>query len=430
METSTASSRQIRNLNALLELSKAMAKEIRLEELLPVIMERTTEVLEADRSTLFLYDEERDELWSLIAQGLGDVHKKIRIPADVGLAGHVARSRETLNIADAYEDERFNRDVDHETGYRTRSMLSRPIENGEGGLVGIIQVLNKQGGTPFSEEDESLLAALTAHAAVALERARLVESYVEQQRLQETLQLAHNIQMGLLPKQFPPFPERKEFDIYASMVPAKEVGGDFYDFFMLDEHRLGIAIGDVSGKGVPAAIFMAVTRTLLKATAMRGLPPDECIEHVNRMLARENEAEMFVTIFYGILDPRTGLLQYCNAGHNDPCILRPSGEVGFLPRTNGLPVCVLDDYSYDARHVTMRRGDSLVLYTDGVTEAQNERGTMFGTPLLRAGLQLVAGAQPEGVIGHLVDEVSRFQGTAAQWDDVTVLAVKYHGPTA
>src|SRR6185503_16950426 len=225
--------REIRNLNAILEVSKAMSSEIQLDNLLQVIVQKTVEIMEADLASLFLYDEGRNELWSKIAHKLGQL-QEIRFSVGVGIAGDVAKTRQTANIADAYTDPRFNPDFDKQTGYRTRSLLCLPMTSSKGKLVGVIQVLNKKNRGVFDERDESLLAALGAHAAVALERAQLTEVYVEKQRMDEALKLAREIQMGMLPKRFPPFPHRSEIDLYAAIEPAREVGGDFYDFMLID----------------------------------------------------------------------------------------------------------------------------------------------------------------------------------------------------
>jgi len=275
--------REVRDLKALLDVSKAITSEAHLDNLLQVIMEKTTEVIDADRGTLFLYDESSNELWSKIAQKLGKI-KEIRFPVGVGVAGEVAKSRMGINIKDAYNDPRFNPDFDMKTGYHTRSILCLPMISINGDLVGVIQVLNKKGGGAFDKRDESLLEALGAHASVALERARLTEAYVDKQRIEEALKLARDIQMSILPQRFPAFPGRDEFEIFAAIEPAKEVGGDFYDFFFVDRDNLCFCIGDVSGKGIPASLFMAVTKTLIKAKTSRGMYPDEILSDVNQEL--------------------------------------------------------------------------------------------------------------------------------------------------
>ena len=295
--TLSDSQRQSRNLNALLRVSKALATEIILDDLLQVIVQEAAEVLDADRATLFLYDESRDELWSKTTQRLEI--KEIRVPLGVGIAGTVAKTRKLINIPDTYADARFNPDFDKATGYRTRSILCMPLIGNGDRLIGVIQVLNKKDQEAFNEADESLLDGLSAHITVALERARLIEAYIEKERMEEALKLAHDIQMSMLPKIFPPFPERREFDIFATIAPAKEVGGDLYDFFFIDDDHLCFAIGDVSGKGVPASLFMAVTKTLFKATAGNGGTPGEILARLNTEICRDNESCMFVTLFCG-----------------------------------------------------------------------------------------------------------------------------------
>src|SRR5215204_3870081 len=317
------SQRQARNLNALLRVSKALATEIRLDDLLQVIVQEAAEVLDADRASLFLYDESRNELWSKTTQRLEI--KEIRVPLGIGIAGTVAKTRTPINSPDTYADARFYPKFDKETGYRTRSILCMPLIGNGDTLIGVIQVLNKKDQQVFNESDESLLGGLSAHITVALERARLIEAYVEKERMEEALKLAHDIQMSMLPKIFPPFPERHEFDIFASIAPAKEVGGDFYDFFFINDDHLCFAVGDVSGKGVPAALFMAVTKTLFRATAGNGGTPGEILARLNTDISHDNESCMFVTFFCAILNVRTGHVDYSNGGHNLPYYLRRDG---------------------------------------------------------------------------------------------------------
>jgi len=426
MSTTPASidtTRQLRNLYTLLEVSKVMAKEVRLDNLLQVIMEKTTEIMGADRSSLFLYDESSNELWSKIAQGLE--LKEIRFPVGVGIAGDVAKTRKVANIPDAHQDPRFNPDFDKQTNYRTRSVLCRPLLNTEGKLVGVIQSLNKKNGEVFDEEDESLLEALAAHAAVALERARLTEAYVEKQRMEEALKLAHEIQMSILPKIFPPFPQRSEFDLYATIEPAREVGGDFYDFFLTEDDHLCFTIGDVSGKGVPASLFMAVTITLLRVIATRARRPAAVLAELNNELYRDNETGMFVTIFYGVLNIRTGTMEYSNGGHNPPYLLSPPGTVVPLDNPGGMALGVRANALYRAQQIQLRPGESLFLYTDGLTEAMDRAANLFSETRLQACLQEITRAAPPELIRGAVSAVKHFATGAEQSDDMTALAIQY-----
>jgi len=424
--TLSDSQRQSRNLNALLGVSKALASEIRLDDLLQVIVEKSAEVLDADRATLFLCDESRNELWSKTTQRLEI--KEIRVPVGVGIAGTVANTRTPINIPDTYADARFNPDFDKATGYRTRSILCMPLIGNGDRLIGVIQVLNKKDQEAFNEADESLLDGLSAHITVALERARLIEAYIEKERMEEALKLAHDIQMSMLPKIFPPFPERREFDIFATIAPAKEVGGDLYDFFFIDDDHLCFAIGDVSGKGVPASLFMAVTKTLFRATARTCSTPGEILARLNIEICRDNESCMFVTLFCGILNIRTGQVDYSNGGHNLPYYLHQDG-VSPLENLGGRALGLVKQSPYASGRMVLGPGEALLLYTDGVTEAMDSSETLYSAQRLERFLASNRGSSPRQMIGDLLSDVRQFAGGAPQSDDITVLALLYFGTT-
>jgi sigma-B regulation protein RsbU (phosphoserine phosphatase) len=239
------------------------------------------------------------------------------------------------------------------------------------------------------------------------------------------LDVASRIQKSMVPRKFPPFPERDEFEILATMTPAKEVGGDFYDFFLIDEEQLGFVIGDVSGKGVPAALYMAVCRTLIKSTALRGLPPQVCLEQINGMLAAEGVSNMFVTVFYGILNTRSGEVAYCNGGHNPPYILRRDGRVEATEMTGGLVLGVFGKATYQAKQITLGAGDGLFLYTDGITEAMDSENNEFTESRLEDCLRRRSSLTLAETISGVVDEVKKFVDGAPQNDDMTILALKY-----
>jgi phosphoserine phosphatase RsbU/P len=241
------------------------------------------------------------------------------------------------------------------------------------------------------------------------------------------LNTAARIQQSILPQTFPPFPDRTEFDICARMVPAKEVGGDFYDFFFLDNDRLAFVIGDVSGKGVPAAIFMAVSRTLLKAVAMQVVNPAETLRRINTMLIPEGNGRMFVTIFYGILNTRTGEVQFSYGAQPPPYIKRADGTIERVQQEGGFLLGMVEDMEYDVHKVVLRPGDSILLYTDGVTEAMNPEGQMFQEAGLEGSLHRVNGAMLKDVLGSINEDLVRFSAGAPQMDDITMLALRYKG---
>ena len=243
--------------------------------------------------------------------------------------------------------------------------------------------------------------------------------------LKGDLAVAREIQQAILPltSQVKPFVQDK-LDIAASMTPAKDVGGDFYDFFRIDDTHIGLIIADVSGKGIPAAIFMAVSRTLIRATGIRGVSPSECICYSNKLLAQESVNSMFVTVFYAILDITTGTMTYCNAGHNPPYLLKANGEVTALPMTGDAMVGAIDDLDYHEATVTLEKSDALVMFTDGVTEAVNTTYEEFGEKRLTATLGQLAKANCQQIIDSVKADVAAFVGEAEQSDDITLLTVK------
>jgi len=244
--------------------------------------------------------------------------------------------------------------------------------------------------------------------------------------IQYDLDTARNIQMAILPKQFPPFPERSEFEIFASMEPAKEVGGDMFDFFLLDDDRLGFVIGDVSGKGVPAAIFMAVSRTLIRATALKGVSPDECLTYVNSLLCRESIASMFVTVFYGIFDFKTGELNYSNGGHNPPYILSSTGELHKVELTGGLPLGVVEGFLFKNNVIQLKPGDIIFTFTDGVTEAMDPDSELYSEEKLERFLKEKYLLSTTALVQETFVDVHNYAKGALQSDDITVMAVKFN----
>lgn len=249
--------------------------------------------------------------------------------------------------------------------------------------------------------------------------------------LQRDLRTAAEIQQSFLPRQVP-FPGRRDFALHAAMIPARAVGGDFYDYFPVAERtggpaRLGVVVGDVAGKGVPAALFMAMSRTLMRAAAEDGAPPGDCLRQVNRHLLRESSTALFVTLFYGVLDLGSGALAYSVGGHNPPFLLRAGAEVELL-EGRGLPVGSLEDAFYETVQARLHPGDGLLLYTDGVTEAMDAGHNQFTEERLREALRAAGEAGPEGLVAAVLDGVRRFTGEAPPSDDLTVLALRYRGP--
>ena len=243
--------------------------------------------------------------------------------------------------------------------------------------------------------------------------------------LKSDLAVASEIQHAILPRVFPPFPEDADkLDIAASMTPAKDIGGDFYDFFRIDDDRIGFVMADVSGKGIPAAIFMAVSRTLIRATGIRGVSPANCLTYVNRLLAQDSVDCMFVTVFYGIYNVKTGEVSYSNGGHNPPYVLKNDGTVEALPMAQDPMVGAIDDIEFHEAQLQLGIGDALVLFTDGVTEAMNSANEEFGESRLEETLEEVTLHSCQQIIEAIKADVATFVDGAEQSDDITVMALK------
>ncbi|MCZ7555110.1 MAG: SpoIIE family protein phosphatase [Bacteroidia bacterium] len=257
-----------------------------------------------------------------------------------------------------------------------------------------------------------------------LREARLAREQLT--KLHRELEVAHHIQQAIIPRKFPAFPDRQEFDIYAEMRPAQHVGGDFYDFFLCGENQLGVAIGDVSGKGVPAALLMTASRALLKSLALRGLPPGECLSLLNAHLCSENISSMFVSLFYGVLDFSTGRFQYATAGHQLPFRI---GRHSFsrMERTHGMVIGVFAAGEYETGEVTLESGDHLFLYTDGIDEAFNTGEEEYSDERLERLLRQPDHGGVQQLVKTVMEDVVLHANGRAQSDDMTILALEYRG---
>lgn len=255
----------------------------------------------------------------------------------------------------------------------------------------------------------------------------LKETTAIKERIESELKIAHTIQMSFLPKRFPPFPEKQEFDLYATLIPAKEVGGDLYDFFLLDDRHLFFSIGDVSGKGVPAALFMAVTKTLMKGIASENIIPSDILVRTNQELCVENDTMMFCTVFCGILNFATGELAYANAGHNPPLIISKDRKPEWLAAAPQVMLGVLEDAGYKTQLATLKPGSSLILYTDGVTEAMDHQENLYSNDRLIRTLEMECGDSAREIVENIIQSVREFVGPVAQSDDITVLALTFKG---
>ena len=271
-------------------------------------------------------------------------------------------------------------------------------------------------------------AKQSARTALYIEQIQRVTA--EKERIGAELDMASRIQGSQLPNLFPPFPDRKEFSLYASMDPAKEVGGDFYDFFMIDEDHMGFVIADVSGKGVPAALLMMVSRVLIKSGLQNGKSPAEALASVNNQLCESNDEEFFVTVWLAVLELSTGNGIAANAGHEHPVLRRAGGKYELQVYRHSLAVGVMKDVPFRQHEFHLNPGDSFFVYTDGVPEATDRNSELYGTGRMLEALNRDADAEPEEVLANLTADINRFVDGAEQFDDITMLGFRYRGPVA
>ena len=256
---------------------------------------------------------------------------------------------------------------------------------------------------------------------------RLTKMTAENKRIGTELAIARGIQAAVLPDDFPPFAGRKTFDIYASMAPAKEVGGDFYDFFLIDDDHIGLVIADVAGKGVPAALFMMISKLLIKLRAYSGGDLGDMLADVNNTLCERNKMELFVTVWFAVIELSTGEGRAVNAGHEYPAVRRAGGEYELLKSKHSVPLAAMEGMHYKEHTFRMCPGDSFVVYTDGVTEATDADDTLFGETRLTAALNEAPEASPEEAVAAVRRSIDAFVGDAEQFDDITMLAFRYIG---
>ncbi|THF76863.1 PP2C family protein-serine/threonine phosphatase [Cohnella fermenti] len=422
-------SRQERRTTRLFEIGLRLNSTIKRKELLEIIMETASRELQAEGSSVILVDQKTGELYFEVATGdKTDEVKEVRLKPGEGIAGWVAGSGQSVLIADAANDPRWSNRVAVRTKIPTRNMLCVPVVSGDKTL-GVLQVINRKGSRPFDKRDLRLLELISSPAAIALENMLLYEALVKsmeelrvttaaKERMESEMKIARDIQMSFLPGQFC---RSGRAELHARLIPAREVGGDFFHFMELEEGKLLLCLGDVSDKGMPAALFMSGLMIWIRAKAKAAPSPADILMEINREVSTE-DSTMFATIFLAILDTRTGELSYCDGGHCTPLVVSEGG-VRELDTAKGLPIGIFGDEEYEARQATLAPGESLVLYTDGITEAENSRGEWFSMNRLREALAASSDRAPEAVAQAMLEAASGFAGGHPQSDDIAIMVV-------
>ncbi len=417
--------KKAQNLSTLIEVSAIVNSTLDLDEVVRLVMEKAQEVMNAEASSVLLLNPQTGRLE--VQSALGEVGEKVRetlsLEIGQGIAGWIAQTGQPLNVPDVSKDPRFYDQVDRATGFRTRSILGAPLVV-RGRVIGVAEVINRRDGRPFDDDDIELFTAFCRQVALAIENARMHREMLERQRLEQQLEAAKVIQESFLPKEMPSCPMHR-FEVAAHYEPARAIGGDFYDFIALDGDRLGVVVGDVSGKGIPAALFMARLISDLHTYAKADIPPHETLSRLNAQLTKRSQRGMFVTLIYAILDAGRGRLTYANAGHVPPLLIAgATGQVQRLQQSRGIPLGIRGDASYAPASVQLDHSDHVLIYTDGLTEAKNPQRQLFSLEQLIREVRR-PWRTPSELVHHVVDRVRTFIGEAPPADDVTLVAVKW-----
>ena len=409
-----------RELNAMLTVARTMTSRIGSEQLLERIVNVLVTTIDAERGTLYLVDAERGEVYShVLMEDTGRVGE-IRLKLGEGVAGYVAQTGKIVNRERAQDDPNFITDYDNKTGYQTRSLLAAPMRDHEQAIIGVVQLLNKKGGA-FTSRDERLLIAMSALAAIIIENSRLQEWEIQQKLVNQELETARDIQRSFLPHDTVVHPG---WDVAAYWRPMRDVAGDFYDLHPLPDGRLALTIGDVSGKGVPAALFMALTVTVLRFAMSLDFAPGALMQHSNYLIISDQSSRLFATIFAAYLDLDTGQLEYACAGHNPPLLYRPAtGEITYLSAP-GVAVGVFPNADFAQQTASLEVDDVLVLYTDGVTEIINRDEEEFGEERMEAVVAKYAASSSRTIAERIIAAASEFADGLGAFDDETLVVLK------
>ena len=408
----------------LLRLAGEIGREPALRGLLEMILEKSRPWMRAEACSIFLPDPATGELVIHSAHGSSQPQiGGLRVPPGHGIVGAAMKDRKMIRVDDVGKDPRFFSKADEQTGWKTRALLAAPLLDGDE-CLGVIEFLNPQGRESFQPQDEELMEYFAGLVSAALVRIRAHDAALERAQVQRDLDLAREMQQGLLPTAFPTREQAPGVEIFARLDPAKEVSGDLYDFFEVEPGKMCFVVGDVSGKGVAAGLFMAVTRTLIRAGMVPGKKPFEILQRVNAQLCAENRANLFVTMILGIVDTATGRIEYGQGGHNPPILIPTKGEPVYEP-SGGMPLGVFEDAKFGQRQLDLKTGETLLVYTDGVTEAMNPKRELFGEDRLKEAVRGQALLSAEQLAQKVVADVARYANGAEPSDDITLLAIKH-----
>ncbi len=417
---------RVRNLSRLMEVTALISSTLDLNEVLDRVMTLAKEMMGAEAASVMLWNEELQCLeFQTSVGGVGvEKLKTIRVPKGQGIAGAVVETGKPLLVADVRNDPRFFAKADEQTGFVTKSILAAPLIF-QDKIVGVGEVLNHKDGRPFTELDLELFASFCRQVAVAIENARLHAEEVKRHLLDQQMKMAASIQKSFLPAALP-VDEAGRFEVSAYSKSAQDVGGDLYCVARLADGRLGVCLGDVSGKGIPAALYMARVVSEFRLMCSGGAPADEVLASLNRSFAEGTMRGMFVTFLYAILDPASGELRVANAGHLPLLLSAPDGGVHWVGSASGPPMGMLPAARYDEETMALAPGETLLFYSDGIVEARGKSGELYGEErLLEAVVAAPRGART--LLSDVLASVQNFTREIPQADDMTLVSLSWAG---
>lgn len=408
--------KKIFQLESLVEVSKIVNSTLELTKILDYFRQSAKKNLEAEFCTIYLINEEKQMLCSVAIEDKRI--DKIELPIGKGMAGTVAANGHRIITNNAYSDKRFDSDIDKKIGGHTDNLCTVPMKNFNGKIIGVIQLMNKKGG--FSDDDAEFLENLAIPAAIAVDNSKLHKIQIAKERLDREMELASEVQRMLLPDKFP-----EKNNIIADIIykPYFQVSGDIYDFIKLDENKIGIAIGDVSGKGVSAAMIMSTIKSIFSMLAKEIRSTSKICSFLNKAITRLTQSRRFCTFFYAIIDTKNNKLTFTNAGHNPPILIKVNGEYIML-KGGGPVIGAIENTHYDQSEVNFNKGDILLLYTDGVTESTNPKKEMYSEKrLIKDSLESINKSN----LAHIIDEKLHIfmKDDKKQVDDYTIIIIKY-----
>jgi len=404
------------DLEPILAVAAKLAAPFDLRTMLREVVEAGKQVLGADRGTVWLYDPASDELLLEVATDV----EPIRVPAGKGLVGSCARNRALINVRDCYSDTRFDPSMDQRTGYRTRCMITLPLIDHKGILVGVMQLLNKSQGV-FEETDERLATVLAAQCAIALQRVRMTEALIEGEKMRQQLEMARVVQMSLLPSTMPSVPG---YDVYGTFRPADLCGGDTFDLAMIEQGLL-VVLGDATGHGIAPALSVAQLPAMIRMAFRMGANLESAFLQVNNQMEDYLPDDRFVTAFIGLLDPAQHKLRFLSGGQAPILLFEAATRECRRYKPTSFPLSAMPLTSVKAAvEIPMQPGDVLVLLSDGIYEYRNVGNEEFGELRVEALLQRHCEAPAAELAAKILGAVQAFAGDAVQEDDMTVLLVK------